>query len=246
MIEVRKNVYWGAGTDVNWFVIRDGSDLTLIDSGYPGDTARLLASIESIGAHPRDVRAILLTHAHIDHMGGINHFHEKYGTPVYTTATETAHARREYLEQATELDVARNIWRRGVVGWSARITLAGATKKVSIPHAQAFPSPLDLPGSPIPVPTSGHTSGHCAYYLPAVGAIATGDELVTGHALLRDEGPQLLPDMFHHNRSDVVAALGELESVEADLVLPGHGKPAQIPIRDAVADVRARIRARRG
>ena len=46
MREVRKNVYWGAGTDVNWFVVRDGADLTLIDSGYPRAPKALLASID--------------------------------------------------------------------------------------------------------------------------------------------------------------------------------------------------------
>lgn len=247
MIEVRENVFSEIGTDVNWFVVRDGSDLTLIDAGYPGDVARVEASIRSIGAAPEDVRAILLTHAHVDHMGAANHFHDRYGTPILMSETETAHARREYLQQASELDVAKNAWRPGVLAWSLRVMRAGATQKIAIPHAEAFPTvgALDLPGAPTPVPTTGHTTGHTAYFLPAAGAVVTGDTLVNGHPLLRHAGPQLLPPMFNHSETDTVAALDQLEGLDADLLLPGHGHPYTGSIREAVAKARDVTQGRR-
>ncbi|YCK38055.1 MBL fold metallo-hydrolase [Actinomadura sp. ATCC 39365] len=59
------------GTDVNWVLLREGDDLTLIDGGWPGDVAAVEDFIRSIGRRPEDVRAILLTHAHIDHLGAV-------------------------------------------------------------------------------------------------------------------------------------------------------------------------------
>jgi glyoxylase-like metal-dependent hydrolase (beta-lactamase superfamily II) len=114
------------------------------------------------------------------------------------------------------------------------------TDKVSIPSAERFPNdgPLDLPGAPVPVPTRGHTSGHTAYLLAAVGAIVTGDELVTGHAVLRRTGPQLLPAFFNHG--DPRAALAELAKQDAELILPGHGEPLRRPIAEAVGEARER------
>jgi glyoxylase-like metal-dependent hydrolase (beta-lactamase superfamily II) len=240
VVEVAQDVFLARGTDVNWILLREGDDVTLIDTGYPGDTGRVEASLREIGRRPEDVRAVLITHAHVDHIGGVNHFHDRYGAAVYTDATEVKHAHRDYLEQARPADVAANIWRPGVLPWLTRVMRVGVIKNVTIPSAEPFPTEgaLDLPGRPVPVPTRGHTSGHTAYHLPGVGAVATGDELVTAHAVLRRTGPQVLPAYFNHG--DAVAALGALEHLDADLILPGHGDPLRRPIRVAVGEARAR------
>ena len=241
--EVAPGVFFARGTEVNFVLVRDGRDLTLIDSGWAGDTATVVAAVRTLGAQPQDVRAVLLTHAHLDHVGGARHLHEQHGVPTYTGPVEVAHARREYLEQAGPLDVARNLWRPGALAWTLRIARKGALKDVVLPHAQAFPreGALDLPGAPVPVATAGHTSGHTAYLLPAAGAVVTGDGLVTGHALLANRGPQVLPAMFNHG--DPLAGLDPLEDLDADLVLPGHGDPLRRPIGAAVAEARERAAA---
>lgn len=238
--EVAQDVFRVRGTEVNWYLVRDGDDVTLIDTGYPGDLSRVEDSVRAIGRQPADVHAVLLTHAHVDHMGAANHFHDRYGARVYTDATEVRHAHREYLEQANALDVVTNLWRPGLWPWLARVTRVGVLKKVSIPSAEAFPNEgaLDIPGRPVPVPTRGHTSGHTAYVLPASGAVLTGDELVTAHAVLPRTGPQVLPAFFNHG--DQLAAIGALEGLDADLILPGHGDPLRRPIADAVREARER------
>jgi glyoxylase-like metal-dependent hydrolase (beta-lactamase superfamily II) len=75
----------------------------------------------------------------------------------------------------------------------------------------------------VPVPTPGHTSGHTAYHLPQVGALLTGDALVTGHPTSARRGPQLLDDVFHHDPARARAAFELLATHPADVVLPGHG-----------------------
>ena len=234
--QVADGVFAARGTDVNWVLVRDGTDLTLIDAGYPGDTAAVVASIREIGSRPEDVRAILLTHAHVDHIGAANQFHDAYGTPVYTDAIEVAHAHRDYLEQASPMDVAKRAWRPGVLAWSLRITRAGATRHVAVPSAQRFPASgaLDLPGRPVPVATHGHTSGHSAYYLPEAGAVVTGDALVTAHPTSSRRGPQLLAGWFNQSSSQARAALEDLGRLDAELLLPGHGDPWRGPMSAAV------------
>lgn len=237
VVEVAPHVYLGRGTDVNWVLVREGSDVTLIDAGYPGDAEPVAESIRAIGCRPEDVVAVLVTHAHVDHLGGVPRFADR---PVYTGATEVAHARRDYLEQASALDVARNLWRPGLWPWLARVLRVGVLADVRLPSARPLPSlgPLDVPGRPVAVPTPGHTSGHTAYLLPDAGAVATGDALVTGHPALRRDGPSVLPSFF--NAHDPMPALAALEVVDAGVVLPGHGDPLHRPIRAVVAEARER------
>jgi len=229
---------------VNVVLLRDGDALTLIDGGYPGDVGAVENAIRSLGRRPADVQAMLLTHAHIDHMGAIVSFHERYGTPVFTDQTEVAHARRDYLEQATGKDFVPMLHKHGVLPWLLRIARAGATRSLSVRDAQSFASsgPLDLPGAPVPVATHGHTSGHTAFHLPQHGVVVTGDALITAHPLSKVRGPQLLPPVFDHGKQDTVAALDHLAALDAETVVPGHGPAVFMPIAAAVEQARARIR----
>lgn len=241
LVQAAENVFLASGTAVNWVLVREGTDLTLIDGGYPGDVAAVEASIRALGRDPRDVRAILVTHAHVDHLGAVNPFHERYGTPVLLHPTEVAHARREYLEQLTPRELVTKLGRPGVLPWAVRVLRAGATRDVAAPHAEAFATgaKLDLPGSPVPVATPGHTSGHAAYHFPTAGAVATGDMLITGHPVSRTSGPQLIAPWFNHAaRGAVVAGLGALERLDAGVVLPGHGPVHHGPVREAVQRAR--------
>jgi len=237
-IQVADDVFFAQGNDVNWVLLRDGRDVTLIDAGYPGYVDAVVASLRAIDCTPADVRAVLLTHAHVDHVGAVNALYAKHGTPCYVDPVEVGHAHREYLEQAGPGDVVRNILRPGVLPWSWRIMRSGAMKDVTIAHAEPFPAagPLDLPGRPTPVATHGHTSGHSAFHLADTGVVVTGDGLITGHAVSLRRGPQLIPEFFNHG--DVVAGLAPLEGLDADVLLPGHGGVHRGPIAAAVASAR--------
>lgn len=224
---VARDVFCAEGTAVNWVLLREGRDLTLVDAGYPGDVDAVLASLAAIGHGPEDVRAVLVTHAHVDHVGALNHLHQQHGTPTLMHPDEVANATGERHESATPADVARRAWRPSVLRWSLAITRAGGTQHPVATHAEAFDldGPLDLPGRPVPVHLPGHTSGSAAFVLPESGVVVTGDALVTGHPLLPEAGPQLLPDFFHHDPAAARVALGTLRTVDADLLVPGHGRP---------------------
>ncbi|MFD3705907.1 MBL fold metallo-hydrolase [Nocardia sp. NPDC058658] len=238
--QVADEVFTIAGTDVNMVLLREGRDLTLIDAGWYGDAGLIEATVAALGHRPEDIRAVLLTHAHLDHVGALNHLQAKYGIPAYTSALEVAHAKGEVHESATPLDVIKRLTDLPTVGWALRITRAGDLRKNPVPHIQPFPTegPLDLPGNPTPIASPGHTSGHSAFYLPNVGAIATGDALVTAHPTSKTVGPQLLPRFFHHSTDEAHEALTALEPVDASLVLPGHGPIWTFGIAKAVAQAR--------
>ena len=239
---IADGTYLVHGSNTNWVILTEGDAVTLIDTGYPGDRAALLASLAEVGSAPEAVQAILITHAHTDHLGNAEHLRATYGTPVYLHEAEVPHARREFLHQVGVGTVLRNGWRPGVLPWAVHALRSGGTAHVPVTSPEPFPrsGPLDLPGRPVPVHTPGHTDGHSAYHLPQAGVVISGDALATGHPTSRIEGPQLLPEMFDRERSRALASLDVFEKLDGDLLLPGHGPAHTGSVRDAALQARER------
>ncbi|HKN09018.1 MAG TPA: MBL fold metallo-hydrolase [Pseudomonadota bacterium] len=73
----------GSGSEGNGLVVEVGSTRLLIDCGFGlRDTVARLARI---GVEPETVAAIVVTHEHSDHIGGVAAFAAKFGTPVWLT-----------------------------------------------------------------------------------------------------------------------------------------------------------------
>ena len=218
-----------AHTDmVNWTLVTDDDAVVLIDAGYPGQRAEVLDSVRKLGFDVRDIRAVLLTHAHVDHLGSAVWLAKTHGIPVFCHSAEVAHARRDYLEQASPAAVARHLWRPRWLKWSLALLANGGMDHSGIPTAQALD---DADGLAIQVATPGHTGGHCSYLVD--GVLVTGDALITGHPLAASTGPQLLPRVFNHDQQRCIDSLHTLATVDAEVVLPGHGPVWRGPVAEA-------------
>ena len=223
-----------AQTDlVNWTLVTDGQGVLLIDAGYPGHRDDVLGTVRRLGFGPEDVRAILLTHAHVDHLGSAIWFAKAHGTPVYTHAAEVGHAQRRYLEQVSPADVLSRAWQPRYLAWSLALARKGGLTHEGIPTAEALDEGIAaaLPGAPAVVPSPGHTGGHCSYLVD--GVLVSGDALVTGHPLSTRRGPQLLPSIFNHDQDGCVRSLAALGLLDTEVLLPGHGPVWRGPIREA-------------
>lgn len=220
---------------VNWILAEEDGQVTLVDAGYPGDAARVRESLERIGRSLKDIAAVLVTHAHVDHIGGIGWC--GVDAPVLTGPEEVPHAKREFLQQASEKDVLLRAWNPRVLVWSLRILAAGATRDAAVPEVSAIRMGrrLDLPGRPVGVATPGHTSGHTAYHFKQAGVVATGDALVTGHPVTGRSGPHLLPGFFAHDTAQAEASLDAIAKLDADTIAPGHGPAWTGSLTDAVS-----------
>lgn len=224
LTSVTERIHVAATPLVNWTLVSDDAGVTLIDAGFPGQRGDVLASLSRLGYRPGDVRAILLTHAHIDHMGTAIWFARTHDTPVYCHTAEVPHAKRDYLEQVSPLALATQAWRPHWLAWSAQVAAIGGLVREGIPGTRALTAEVaaTLPGRPLALPTPGHTSGHCSYVVD--GVLVAGDALVTGHPLLRRSGPQLLPSMFNHDEAQCVASLTVLGEAGTEVLIPGHGE----------------------
>ena len=216
----------GSAAGIQDRVAIDADEVTLVDAGFPGDLPRVLSSLEQIGRAPGDVAAIVLTHAHPDHIGATERLRAGHGIPVRLLDTEAPHARGQVIEQVSIAQILRAAWRPEVLLWALRVAGKGGLRVERLTQVQPFeagPVPLEVPGRLVPVPTPGHTSGHCAFHLPGRGTLIAGDALMTAHPAGRKTGPQLLPAMFNHDDAAARSSLQALAGLSADVGLPGHG-----------------------
>jgi len=68
--------------DCNVYLI-DMAEPVLIDSGFGMALDETIANIEASGVLPSSIAAIILTHCHIDHMGGASSLRERLGARLY-------------------------------------------------------------------------------------------------------------------------------------------------------------------
>lgn len=228
-----KTHFVSTGT-VNWVILQSSAGVTLIDGGYPGHAPAVLESLRRIGAEPEQIRAALLTHAHVDHLGGLVRLREHYQFDVYADPNEVAHARREYLEQADAAGLAPIAWQPRVLRWLSQIIPLGALNKAGIDDTAAFTGLSHLPGRPVAIPTPGHTRGHSAFLVADGEAVVSGDALISGHPITSRHGPQCLGPIFTHDPEQGAESLEAIAVTEARLLLPGHGDLWEGPVRTAV------------
>lgn len=235
IVQVADGVHWVPGTHTNWVLVTEGDAVTLVDAGYPGDLPRVEASLAAIGRSVADVAAIVLTHAHVDHIGDAARLRRTYGTRVMVWSPEAPLARGEVREMISRPHLMQMMLTvPGAVPALMRTSRVMGPKtmllwrNVPVPDPEVFEAdgPLDVPGGLVPVPTPGHTSGHCSYHLPGRGALISGDTLITGFPVdLDPPQPQMMHPYFAQDYEKVVQSTRRLADLEADVVVPGHGRP---------------------
>jgi hydroxyacylglutathione hydrolase len=173
-------------------------DAMVID---PGDNiAEILARLQK---HSLTVRQIVVTHAHIDHVGGAALLRQATGAPVYLNQNDMA------LLDMMEMQA----------GW-----LGVATPVVRPPDVSAEDGlKLGLPALPAEVlHTPGHTPGSICLLFPEQHLLIAGDTLFAGSIGRTDlpggDGHLILRSL--HNRLLVLP--------ESTRVVPGHGPETTI------------------
>lgn len=106
---------------VNTFLIDDGDELTLVDTGYPKSAEKIAAAVKSIGRQPADIRHILVTHCHPDHAGSLAALKQITGASAYMHPIDAAVVRTgkvpPHLKPAPGL--LNNMMFRAFIGFGA-------------------------------------------------------------------------------------------------------------------------------
>ena len=234
-MEVAPRIHRVGEEMVNAYLIEDGGAFTLIDAGTPAYWQDLLATLGGLGRSIEDVRAVVLTHGHDDHLGFAERA-RRAGVPARIHADDVA------LATGADPNKVRVVgpYRFGpLVRFLWFYARHGAFRTPRLGAVTAFDdgATLDVPGAPTAIHLPGHTLGSVAFQVPAVDGLFVGDALNTLAVTSGRTGPRLSP--FNHDRAQALESLRRLDGVEATHILPGHGAPWHLGVRAAVEAVRS-------
>ncbi|HXG40503.1 MAG TPA: MBL fold metallo-hydrolase [Candidatus Limnocylindrales bacterium] len=225
----------GTNSTVNAYLLEEAGEFSVVDAAMPGHFRYLAGELASIGRTLADVRAILLTHGHSDHIGFAERLRAERRVPVWIHQADAALARGEAPNPAQGTGPIRP-WPFLAFLWLG--LLHGGLRRPVVREVATFGdgATLDVPGSPRAILVPGHTPGSAALHVPRRDVLFVGDALATYAVTTGRRGPQIAP--FTADPARALESLARLEPTAARLVLPGHGEPWAEGIETAVRRVR--------
>jgi len=210
---------------VNCYLVRESDGLTLIDTGLPRSADDILAAARTLGA---PIRRILLTHAHMDHVGSVDDLTAKLGP-----------SNVELAASARSLPLLQQPPNKALEPGEPAGKIKGG-----LPGIKTRPTRLvaegELYGSLRSIATPGHIPGHLSFLDERDGTLFAGDALIcVGGLSICGWTPWYFPsNPFTWSKPTALASARKLLEFPIERFASGHGKvqPGGIPgLRTAIA-----------
>lgn len=220
------------GGYLNAYLITHDDRLTLVDAGIAGFENTVTRELASIGKTPADLYAMVITHAHPDHYGGLPALQAITSAPTLAHRVDAAIIRGERpfgFAQPDEL------------GWfNRRMLSAMKNQKPIVARVDREPNDGDVlediaPGLTV-IHLPGHSMGQIGLYLPADKALIGGDVLMRYPWGLGMPLRAVSPD-WNATKDSIRRAA----SLPLDALLLGHGSPILHNAQAHIASFAARM-----
>jgi len=215
---------------VNIYLI-DGDLPTLIDTGLNTDVAwqGLIGGLAAVGRRPGDIKRILLTHGHIDHVGLCPRLLDEGSPEILIHGRDAGRIRSDVQKQVELLE--SNAFRFKKMGITPRDVDRLFRSYISVLrrfHVGPFPVAELSDGDRVEcgnetisgVHTPGHTAGSVCLFSDNGRAVYSGDHVMEGMStnplaeMVPEEGVGLIP---------YLVSLKKTDDLEPETILPGHG-----------------------
>jgi metallo-beta-lactamase class B len=198
------NLYYVGAREVASYLVATPEGHVLIDSGFEETVPQVLANVETLGFRPADVKLLLASHAHADHVGGMATLRERTGATIAMSAADGELTRRGGRDDPNFGD--RFVYRAFTPDRTLRdgevVMLGGSALTVNL--------------------TPGHTPGCTTWSLTVeedgrpLRVVILGSVTAPGYRLV---GNAAYPSIVE----DFRATFERLATLEADVFLAAHG-----------------------
>ena len=213
--QVASGVYQlGLGGVNVFFVEDDDGGLWLIDAGIEPGAERIGGGLRALGRAPQELRGIVVTHLHGDHVGGLAAVKAHTGAEVWMQAEDAAALREGVRGRPLEPGPGplRSVIVRVVGGRAATSTGDPIAVEHDVTDGEVLPFGATVFHTP------GHTAGHLALLLPRDGGVLFTGDAATNFLRL-GVGP------VYEKVDDGMDSLRRLADLSFETALFSHGRP---------------------
>ena len=183
-------------------------EAVLLDTGLCGEIGTVRYLLKHLNLEPENLKAILLTHGHLDHTGNLAYWVEQYGIPVYGHAAEQDHVNGNYPYKGINR----------ICGWMESV---GQTifryRPAHITHTIQEGDELPFWGGLHVVHLPGHTAGHCGYYSEKNNLLFSGDLFSSYYGNIN------CPPPFLNSQPELLkSSLDRVRTLNPSLIVPNH------------------------
>ncbi|WP_424863547.1 MBL fold metallo-hydrolase [Streptomyces sp. MMS24-I29] len=190
----------------------------LIDTGVPGSAPAVLAALEQLGGCPQDVRQIVLTHSHVDHMGSAADLVAATGARVLAGALDAPFIRGTAPEPEAVHTASEHALHEQIMAGFADAEVP-PLKHVPVDVELRDGDTLDGWAEPVRVlHVPGHTSGSIALHFTESSVLFSGDTIAT-------EGGRAILGPFNLDRQQAIASFRRMAALDVEKVCVPHGLP---------------------
>jgi glyoxylase-like metal-dependent hydrolase (beta-lactamase superfamily II) len=219
MSQVYKGVQFIAGQDEfipdsHVYVIGDmeSGDLSIVDAGLTGKGSYKANAIRQLGIRPGDIKRIIMTHTHLDHIGCLAELQKDFpGAELWVHRREA-----ELLEKGDDNAVYGMEMFKSMC--QMQFGLDVNAFKFKVDRKLEGGETLEIGGmiwDVVYIP--GHSMGGIALYEPVAKILIPGDVIYADYAIGRF-------DLFGADASQLKDSLDKLAKLDVDILLPGHNQ----------------------